>query len=63
MNVSAAIAELICRMFNVEFGMLNVRNSSDALAQPVAADSDNSKFNIYHSTFPLRPARPAFLAN
>ena len=59
MNVSTAIAELICRMLNVEFGMLNVRNSLDALAQPVAADSDNSTFNIYHSTFPMRLARPA----
>jgi hypothetical protein len=33
--------------------MLNVRNSSDALAQPIAADSDNSTFNIDHSTFPV----------
>ena len=53
MSAFAAIAELICRMRNVEFWMLNVRNSSDALAQPVAADSDNSKFLIYHSTFPM----------
>jgi hypothetical protein len=45
---STAIAELSYRMSNV-------RKSSDALAQPVAADSDNSTLNIDHLTFPLPP--------
>jgi hypothetical protein len=53
MNSSAAIAELICRMFNAEFWMLNVRKSSDALAPPVAAEPDNSTFNIHQLTFPM----------
>jgi hemolysin activation/secretion protein len=39
-------------MFNSEFGMLNVRNSSGALTPLVIADSDNSTFHISHSTFP-----------
>jgi len=33
--------------------MLNVQKSSDAFPQSVAADSDNSKFNIENSSFPL----------
>jgi len=34
--------------------MCNVRNSSDALAQPVVADSDHSPLTIDHAPFPLR---------
>jgi len=42
--------------------MMNVRNSSDALAQPVAADSDSSKFHMYHSTFPMPlPDKPSWM--
>jgi hypothetical protein len=34
--------------WNHRVDLLNVRKSSDALAQPVAADADNSTFNIHH---------------
>src|SRR6266550_4112733 len=34
--------------------MWNFQNSSDALAQPVSADCDNSSFHISHSPFPMR---------
>jgi hypothetical protein len=43
--------------------MLNVRYSSDALAQPVAADSDHSKCSIHHSTFPMLISRQTIMNN
>ena len=33
--------------------MFKIRNSSDVLVEPVAADSDNSLFHISHSTLPI----------
>ena len=58
MSASAGIAELICLIFSIEFSMLNVRTSSDALAPPVAADSDNSTFSIEHSNAASRGRLP-----
>jgi hypothetical protein len=42
---------------------LNVLNLSDPLAQPVAADSDNSKCRIHHSTFPMPISRRTIMNN
>ncbi len=46
MSASAAIADPpLCRMFNVEFGMMNVWKSSDRVRLRLR------HFNIHHSTF------------